>query len=396
MKIKFLDLGQQPLANKYLSKNTKIYKKKENFYKLEVLFDKKTKLVSLKKKISLKKMFDDKYPYRSSLSLTMLKSFKDLSKIVKKKFKPNKIMEIGSNDGALIKNFNKKKVIAVEPCGNLAKITKRNGFTTYNEYWNFKLAKKIKLNHHEINLIYSANTITHIKNLNDVFKSISYLLSDNGVLIIEDPSLLECIKKVSYDQFYNEHIYILSAIALKNIIKKFNLEIFDIEALNTHGGSSRYYIKKTINKKIKINNSVQKHINLEVKFKLNEITTYYKFQKKIFQSKKKLNNILIKLKNKKYKIIGYGATAKAATILNYCDIDKSTIDYFLDTTPGKINKLMPGTNIPIKKYNKKLLLNVKYVFLGAWNFKKEIFKKEYKFIKKGGKFITHVPVPRII
>ncbi len=104
-------------------------------------------------------------------------------------------MEIGSNDGALIKNFKKENVIGVEPCKNLAKITKKDGFLTYAQYWNFDLAKKIKKRFNSVDFIYSANTITHINDLNNVFKSINYLLSNEGILIIEDPSLLECLKK---------------------------------------------------------------------------------------------------------------------------------------------------------------------------------------------------------
>ena len=120
---KFLDLGMQPLANKYLLK--KDLKKKEQFYHLEIGFDNKTKLVSILNKVSSKKMFNSKYPYRSSMSKTMISSFKKLSKKIIKVYKPKIILEIGSNDGSLIKNFNKKKVICVEPCKNLAKITKK-------------------------------------------------------------------------------------------------------------------------------------------------------------------------------------------------------------------------------------------------------------------------------
>ena len=141
------------------------------------------------------------------MSKTMRNSFYELSIEIKKRFKPKNILEIGSNDGTLIKNFDKKNVIGIEPCNNLAKITSKKGYLTYNKYWNYELAKKLKKKHGDINLIYSANTLTHISNLNDVFKSISFLLSQKGILIIEDPSLLECIKKVSYDKFYNEHIY---------------------------------------------------------------------------------------------------------------------------------------------------------------------------------------------
>ena len=198
----FLDLGMQPLANNYL----KIYKKKQPKYNLKLFFNSKSKMVSISKRIPSKIMFNNKYPYRSSMSITMKNSFKKLSKEIKKKFDPKILLEIGSNDGALISNFSKKKVIGIEPCKNLSKITKKKGYRTYNNYWNLELSKKIKSKYGQIDLIYSANTLTHISNLKNVFKSISYLLSDDGVLIIEDPSLLECLKKNSYDQFYNEHI----------------------------------------------------------------------------------------------------------------------------------------------------------------------------------------------
>ena len=221
-------------------------------------------------------------------------------------------------------------------------------------------------------------------------------MNNNSIVIIEDPSLLECIKKVSYDQFYNEHIYVFSAISLNKLTKKFNLEIFDIKNLTTHGGSLRYYIKKKSNKNIKVKSSVKMQIKKEIKFGLNKFSTYKNFAEKTQKSKNNLKKLLIKLKSKNNKIIGYGATAKATTVLNYCNIDNNIIDFFVDTTPDKSNKFMPGKNIKILKYNKALFKNIDYIFLGAWNFKSEIFNKEKKYIKMGGKFITHIPNAKII
>ena len=394
---KFLDLGIQPLANNYLKKKDLIKKKKELLYHLEVGFNSKTKLISILNTVPSKKMFDDNYPYRSSMSKTMLLSFKKLSKHLKLFYKPNSILEIGSNDGSLIKNFNKKKVICVEPCKNVAKITKRLGYKTFTDFWDINLARKIKAsNKKKIDLIYSANTLSHISNLDSVFKSICHVMAEKGILIIEDPSLLECIKNISYDQFYNEHIYVFSLIAINEAIKKYKLEVFDIEKLETHGGSLRYYIKRISNKKFKINNRVKKQFSEELKFKLNKYSTFVNFRKKVEKSKKNLKKIFYDIKKKGKKIIGYGATAKATTVLNFCNINDETIDYFLDTTPDKVKKFMPGTHIFIKPYNKKSLNFADYVFLGAWNFKQEIFKKEKKFLKKGGKFITHIPKPHII
>jgi len=392
-KIEFLDLGQQPLANYYLDKNQ--INKKERKYRLIICFDNMSKLVSIKKTFSSKMMFNNKYPYRSSMSQTMQKSFKDLAQQIKRKINPKKILEIGSNDGSFLKNFHKKISIGIEPCANVEKITKRQKFNTIPKYWNSKLAKSILKKYGEIDLIYSANTISHIKDLNDVFKSINIVLSPKGVFILEDPSLLECLKRNTYDQFYNEHIYVFSYLSLKAILKKFDLEIYKIQNLDIHGGSNRYFIKK-INNKIAIEKSVVNQQIKEIKYGIDKKSTYFKFKRRVENSKKKLVSIFKFCKSKNKKIIGYGATAKATTILNYCKIDNKTIDYFLDTTKDKQNKYTPGTKIKVEKYKGFINKDVDYVFLGAWNFKKEIFKKEKKYIKAGGKFIIHTPYPKIV
>jgi len=390
---KFLDLGSQPLANSYLLK--KKLNQKEQTFRLEVGFDKKNYLVSILKTVPKEKMFNKNYPYKSSESITMQKSFKNFAKKIIKRYKPKFVVEIGSNDGAFIKNFNKNSVIGVEPCKNLAQITKKKGYKTYSDYWGLKLAKKITKSK-KADLIYSANTLSHIENLAEIFESINNALSDKGILIIEDPSLLKCLKNLAYDQFYCEHIYVFSIIALKEVLKKFKLEIFDVENTNTHGGSNRYYIKKNSNSLYKINNRVNIEIKKELKFGLNKFSTYQKFAKKVEKSKKELLRIFSSLNNKELKIVGYGATAKSCTVLNYCGIGKNDIKYFYDTTSYKVNKYLPGSKILIKKYKKLDHNEIDFVFLGAWNFKKEIFKKEKSFIKNGGKFITHVPYPKII
>jgi len=388
----FLNLGKQPLANNFLTK----FSPKQPTYNLKLYFNTKTKMVSISKRIPSSIMFNSKYPYRSSMSITMRNSFKKLSDEIKKRFNPNLLLEIGSNDGALIKNFDKNKVIGVEPCKNLAKITKKIDFKTYDKYWDFKLAKKIKREFKSVDVIYSANTITHISNLDNVFKSICHILAENGVVIIEDPSLLQCLKKNSYDQFYNEHIYLFSTLSVRNLLSKFSLEIFDIKNLKTHGGSLRYYIKRKKNKKIKISINLKKQINRELKAGLDNFSTYKNFTNRVTKSKQRILKILNNIKERNKKVLGYGATAKAVTVLNYCNINSDLIQNFTDTTPEKINRYMPGKNIKILQYKKNLLKNFDYVFLGAWNFKKEIVNKESKFIKKGLKFITHIPTPKIL
>ena len=391
-KLKFLNLGRQPITNNFLIKKNP---KSEFFYNLNLVFYNNTKLVSLSKFVPPKKMFNEKYAHRASASITMQKAYKKLARKIKNKFNPKSILEIGSNDGVFLKHFSRTNNIGVEPCKNLANITNKMKIETYDKFWTLKLSDKITKKHGKFDVIYSANTISHIHNLNETFKAIENSLCHEGIFILEDPSLLKSLKKIAYDQFYDEHAYVFSITALKNITKKTGLEIFNIEELKTHGGSNRVYFKRKKNKKVKISINVDKHLSNEKKNGINNLKTYKIFAKKVKKSKEKLINIFRKLKNQKKIIIGYGATYKSSTVLNFCKINEKFISYFLDTTPSKVGKFTPGTHIPIKKYN-GIPDDVDYAFLGAWNFKDEIFKKERIFRKRGGRFITHVPLPKII
>ena len=391
----FLNLGRQPLANSFLKDIKEKTLRNEFFYNLKICFNTKNYLVSIKRPVNPKKQYTDKYAHRASESKTMRLAFKNVAKNLFKRFRPKSIMEIGSNDGVFLKNFNKKSVIAVEPCKNLARITKKL-FKTYDEFWNLKLSNKLlKEKKGEIDLIFSANTISHIPNLEETFKGISKILSINGVLVIEDPSLLKVLLNNSYDQFYDEHVYVFSSLSMKNIVKKFGLRLFDIEHLSTHGGSNRYYVCKE-DGKYKSSSRLKKALKDEISNKLHKIESYFKFSKRVNLSRKKLFNLMKRLKKKKKKIISYGATYKSTTVFNYCKINSKIIDYVTDTTFNKQGKFTPGSHIKIISPKIGINKTVDFAFLGAWNFKKEIFIKEKNFLKKGGKFITHVPKVRIV
>ena len=391
-KIKFLNLGKQPITNNFLTEQNPI---NEFFYDLNIVYDENTKVVSLQSFVPPEKMFNETYAHRASMSITMRESNKLLSENIIKRFNPKSVLEIGSNDGIFLKNFSNIKRVGIEPCKNLADITNEINIETYDKFWNLDLSKKVNNTHGKFDLVYSANTISHIHNLNDALQSINLILNDNGVFILEDPSLLEVIKNTSYDQFYDEHAYVFSVIALNNLLKETELEIFDIEKLTTHGGSNRIFIKKTTNNKT-ITDNVSKIINEELNMGMDKLETYQKFAQNVINSKNETIKIFTKLKKVSAKIIGYGATYKSSTILNYCGLDTKFIDYFTDTTETKQGKFTPGTHIPILTPKDEISPEVNYIFLGAWNFKKEIFNKEKKFIERGGKFISHVPYPQII
>ena len=389
MKKAFLNLGSQPLANEFKKNKTKI------FYNLKLIFDTKSKLVSINKKFNKKIMFNKTYPYRSSQSITIKNHFKDLAKQLKKNFKFKNILEIGSNDGTFASNFNRNKIICIEPCLDVGNELKKKKFKVFTKYFDYKLCKKLKSKYKNFDLIFSANTITHINNLKEVLKNVRNILSDEGVFVLEEPSFLECFKKNAFDQFYNEHIYVLSAISLTNILSDLKLKIFKIENINVHGGSLRYYITKANNIKFNIQKNYMTQILNEKKYGLDNFDSCLKFKKNVLNVKMNLRKIFFKIKKNNKNIVGYGASAKAVTVLNFCELKEEFIDYFLDTTENKIGKYLPGTKIKVKKYSKKLMDNKNYYFLGAWNFKDEIVKKEKFFLKRGGKFISHLPKPHI-
>lgn len=387
----FLDLGKQPIANGFLTKDQ--LKDNEYFYELKVGFNQETKLVSIINQVDPPLMFNDSYPYNTSMSTTMIKHFEDIATKIKNIKSNPKVLEIGSNSGEFIKHFDKSLSLAVEPCGNFAKVTENLGIKTYNRFWTHDLAKEIFQNHGKYDFIYAANCICHIPDLIDTFKGVKDLLNNEGIFIFEDPSLARVILNGSFCQWYDEHPHMFSIIAIKNLLKEAGLKLFGVETLNVHGGSNRILAIKD-SEIVSESESVNRNIWFETEImKLDQIQTYYDFADKVKKSKKDLVNIL-NIQKSKGKIISYGATAKSTTIFNYCNINSELIDFITDTTIDKQNKFSPGQHIPVVSPD----INwdeVETIFLGAWNFKDFILNKEKEHFKNKT-VITHVPYVRIV
>ncbi len=385
----FMSFGKMPIANGFIKKKDL---KKEYFYNLETCFCDNCKVFQIKKQPDPKKMFHGNYPFFSSLSKGMVKHFNSLSAKIKKNFLKKSdsfIIELGCNDGIFLKNFKDYKHLGIEPSRNVAREASKNGVKTISEFFSYKLSNKILKKNGNADLIYSANVMCHIPNINDVAKGISNLLKYRGVLIFEDPYLGDVIDKTSFDQIYDEHVFLFSALSVKNIFSKFNLNLFKVERLQTHGGSMRYYLRKE--KKIKNYYNVNKIIISERKRKLHLMQTYIQFKKNCENFKKNFKNFLLQNKSKNINVIGYGATSKSTTILNYCNINKDLISQIFDITKLKQNKLSPGTHIPINNFDYNLNTKKDYYVLFAWNHKKEILNKELKNKKFRGKW--YIPFP---
>ena len=387
----FMSFGKMPIANGFLKRKDF---KKEFFFDLEVSFSEQCSLFQLTDHPTPNQLFNNNYPFFTSSSEFMKLHFAKFAKFLKKNYLKNnsKIIEIGSNDGTFLSNFKNDNLefVGFEPSGNVAKLANKLGVKTINSFFNKNAIDLIKNFKNKTDLIFAANVICHIPNLSEVIKSIDKLLSQNGIFVFEEPYLGSMFEKISYDQIYDEHIFMFSATSVKKVFNLFDFELIDIFRQSTHGGSMRYVISRK-NKK-KVNKNVKIILDEEKKNNLDNIQSCLEFKSNCEKSRKQLNDKINKLLYKGKRIVGYAATSKSTTILNYCDIGKNKIEYICDTTKEKIGKYSPGMHIPIVSIDKFRSDNPDVAYLFAWNHKKEILNKEKLFTQKKGKWISHVNI----
>jgi len=386
----FVSFGKMPIANGFLEKEQF---ENEYFFELATAFCDRCYSVQLVTQPDPKLMFHDNYAFFSKTSKSMQVHFQKYADWVLNNYlKQNDpfVVELGSNDGILLENFSKKKIrhLGVEPSANVADVAIKSGINTEVAFFNNDFANKIKEKNGKADAILAANVMCHIPDLIEVGKASKTLLKEDGVLIFEDPYLGDMINKVSYDQIYDEHVFIFSALSVKNIFDISGFELIDVLPQETHGGSMRYVLcKKGIRS---ISENVINTIKVEKELGLDKSLTYERFKNNCEHSRDKIISKLKKFKKEGKKIVGYGATSKSTTILNYCNIGPDLIDFISDTTPIKQNKYTPGMHIPVKPYEDFLKYSPEIAVLFAWNHRKEIENKEKKFIENGGKFISHI------
>ena len=387
-----MSFGKMPLANKFLDKKDF---SNEKFYDMSVGFDENLSLFQLINFPEPEDMFDENYAFLSGTSEFMKLHFEkfanQIKNLMKKSNNNKKIIEIGCNDGIMLRNFyNDKNYVhlGIEPSKNVYKIAKNQNLNVLNEFFSKQLSSQLREFEKNTDVIYAANVICHIPDLQDLFLGIENLLAKDGLFIFEEPYLGEVAKITSYDQIYDEHIYLFSLLSVEKISNMFDLQIIDAIPQLTHGGSMRYFVGRKGQHEISRN--VKKFFAIELNQKLDKFETYIKFKNNCENSKKRLIELIHSHKKKGKSISGYAATSKSTTILNYCKIGNDLIDCIYDTTPLKINKFSPGMHIPIKdhKYFPKDNPDVSLLF--GWNHKNEIFKKEHLYKKNGGIWISHI------
>ena len=398
LKTIFIDLGISPLSNSFLRYED--LEDLEKKYPLKVFVCEDCFLVQIPEFETPENIFNE-YAYFSSYSKSWLEHAKNYAAMICKKNnlgKDNLIVELASNDGYLLQFFKSKgiPVIGIEPAVNIAKVAERKKIETIVDFFGEKLAIKLSNKGTKADLIIGNNVLAHVPNINDFVKGMNILLKTNGTINMEFPHLLQLIKHNQFDTIYHEHFSYLSLNTVKKIFEFHNLTIFDVDEIPTHGGSLRIYVKHKINKNFKIESSVNRILEEEKKSKLLNLSSYLEFSRKIEDLKKELIDFFYDAKQKKKKIICYGAAAKGNTLLNYCGIGTDEIECVVDKNPYKQGLYLPGSHLPIKKLDEIKKTKPDFVVILPWNIKDEIMN-EISFIRNwGGKFVIPVPILTIV
>lgn len=394
---KVLTLGPTPLANAFLTE--KQIDEPESFYPLDVYFCNNCSFVQLGHVVSPEVLFDN-YVYLSSTSPVFVDHFKTFARDVVNRFSLNNkslVIDIGSNDGILLKPFLAlgTRVLGIEPASHIAKQARKEGIDTIDKFFSVALAKKIVKEKGRAKIITANNVFAHIHDLDEVIKGLDVLLDDDGIFITESPYLIDFLTKRYFDLVYHEHLSYWSLSSLITLFERFDMEVFDVQKVDVHGGSIRTFVKRK-KAHYEISKNVTRFLQREKEAKLKKIETYQNYAKKIMENRRKLIGLLTKLKLQGKRIVGYGAPAKGNTLLNYFKIGPDILDYIVEDSPVKVGLYTPGTHIPVISSSMLKKNMPDYILILAWNFAPSIQKKLEWFHKKGKKFIIPVPRPKIV
>lgn len=394
----FIDLGMSPLSNAYLPAS-RIHKS-EKFYPLTVFVCSSCLLVQLLEYETPDIIFSD-YAYFSSYSDSWLEHARVYSDMIIERFaisEKSLVIELASNDGYLLKNFLNRDipVIGIEPAENVALYAQERGIPTIAEFFGVALADELIVQNKSADLIIGNNVLAHVPDINDFVGGIKKLLKSGGIATLEFPHLLNLIREKQFDTIYHEHFSYLSLFSVLKIFEYHGLKIFDVDELPTHGGSLRIYATHIDNREQRISRAVESLFQKEYNAGLHDIVVYKSYSEVIHALKRSVLKELIRIKEDKKRIVGYGAAAKGNTLLNYCGIRTDIVDYVVDRNPHKIGKLLPGTHIPVKHPDAIKEDKPDYVFILPWNLQKEIINQNNHIREWGGKFIIPIPDVRII
>ncbi|HVC25885.1 MAG TPA: class I SAM-dependent methyltransferase [Acidimicrobiales bacterium] len=393
---RFLSLGVTPLADALVSAER--LGDDEDRYPLDVSFCPRCSLVQITTEVPPAKLFVDNYLYFSSFSDALLRHSREhaIDLVDAHGLGPHDlVVEVGSNDGYLLRSFAERgvPVLGIDPAPDQASAAIANGIPTITEFFGLEIAERLRDGGRRASVIVANNVMAHVPDLNGFVAGLGRLVSDDGVITIENPYVRDLIVHREFDTIYHEHHCYFSCTAIDALMRRNGLWLNDVTYFaDLHGGTLRWTVGPARSR----SETVSRYLREEVESGLTAASYYRDFASQVEQVKTELLALLHGLRADGRRVAAYGAAAKGSTLVNYVGIGTDLVEYVVDRNDYKQGRYMPGTHQPIAHPDRLLDDQPDYVLILAWNFADEIVSQQQEYLRRGGQFIVPLPSPRII
>ena len=395
--VEFLDLGSTPPADEF--KTEAQLREADVYYPLQVYMCDDCGLAQLGFVVSPEVLYRNDYPYESSTTAAGREHWTRFARSVVAQLGVSAselVVDIGSNVGVLLEAFQtqKMRVQGVDPAPGIAASAVERGIDTICDFFGPEIARRIVGAQGRASLITGTNVFAHVDDLASFMRGVDCLLADRGALIIEAPYFANLVAYTEYDTIYHEHLSYLSIRPLVPFFRRFDMEVFNVQQVEIHGGSFRVFVgRRGVHP---VSPEVDRLLAQELETRLHAPETLQAFAHSVRQNRKDLLWLLHRLKNDGKSIAGVSAPAKGMTLLNYSRIGTEILDFVTEKAPLKIGRFTPGSHIPVRPDAELLRVQPDYALLLAWNFAEEIMRNLDEYRQKGGRFIIPILTPRIV